>query len=150
MKSVQSSLSLLLYLLFFFPFFSNIDTYSLLPCNPLWLGWISSLWCLMLHECWVVPKATPCFVCLHCWDETTCAGCIFEARVIILIMQLFKRDSSERGQDWELSRGQSYHAPNLHPVVLVHDHLQPEFCTRSHLFSLIASFDWITLWLHNC
>lgn len=61
----------------FFPFFSNIDTYSLLPCNPLWLGWISSLWCLMLHECWVVPKATPCFVCLHCWDETICAGCIF-------------------------------------------------------------------------
>lgn len=74
----------------------------------------------------------------------------FEARVIILLMQLFKRDLSERGQDWELSRGHSYHAPNLHPVVLVRDHLHPEFCTRNHLFSLITSFDWITLWLHNC
>lgn len=68
-----------------------------------------------------------------------------EARVIILVMQLFKRDLSERGQDWELSRGQSCHAPNLHPVVLVHDHLHPEFCTRNHLFSLIASFDGETL-----
>lgn len=54
----------------------NIYTYSLFSCNPLWLEWII-MWCLMLYECWVVQKATPCFVCLHCWYETICAGYVF-------------------------------------------------------------------------
>lgn len=90
--------------------------------------------------------STFCLLALLGWNNL----CRLHLSRLILIMQLFKRDLSERGQDWELSRGWSYHAPNLHPVVLVHDHLHPEFCTRNHLFSLIASFDWITLWLHNC
>lgn len=41
-----------------------------------------------------------------------------EACVIILKVQLFNRDLSERGQDWELSRGQSLPCTKFAPSSL--------------------------------
>lgn len=59
---------------------------------------------------------------------------------VMLHIRQLKKDASERGQNRELPRGKSY-APNLHPVVLVHDHLHTEFCTRNRWCPQITSLN---------
>lgn len=135
--------------LFAFLFF-NTDTYSLLPCNPLWLGWILSLCCLMLHECWVVPKATPRFVCLHCWDETICAGCILRGLCGHTSNSTFLKRFIRERPGLGIVKGSQLSCTKFAPRSLSAWSFTPRVLHKKP-FVLTDNFIWLNnSWLHNC